>query len=135
MKPEVASKFENYPQSIRPKMMALRQMIIDIAKEIDNGKEPEESLKWGEPSYRSKKGSPVRIDWKSKAPEQYAVYFNCSTSLVGTFRIIYKNELRFEGNRAIVLDVESPVPEKELRHCLSLALNYHNIKHLPLLGT
>ncbi|MEM7102787.1 MAG: DUF1801 domain-containing protein [Bacteroidota bacterium] len=134
MKPEVAQKFDNYPDGIKPKMLALRQMIIDVAQQVDNGRQPEESLKWGEPSYKSKKGSPVRIDWKTKAPEQYAVYFNCSTSLVGTFRIIYEDTFEFEGNRAIILKLDQPVPEKALRHCLELALNYHNIKHLPMLG-
>ncbi|MEL6650702.1 MAG: hypothetical protein AAFQ87_07870 [Bacteroidota bacterium] len=81
----VAAKFEAYPDEIRPKLWRLRQLIIDTASEIEGINRLEESLKWGEPSYQCRKGSPIRMDWKERAPEQYAIYFNCSTSLVETF--------------------------------------------------
>ena len=41
---------------------------------------------------------------------QYAVYFHCQTNLVETFRELYP-ELRYEGNRAILLGAEDKVPE------------------------
>ncbi len=42
--------------------------------------------------------------------------------------------LRFEGNRAVLFDVDTSIPVAELKHCISLALTYHKVKHLPLLG-
>ena len=53
---------------------------LGTAKEADKDllKELEETLKWGEPSYLVKKGSTIRMDWKSKAPNQYAMYFKCT---------------------------------------------------------
>ena len=56
----------------------------------------EETLKWGEPSYLTKYGSTVRMDWKEKNPEQFAVYFKCTSALVPTFKTIYKDKFKFE---------------------------------------
>jgi len=94
----------------------------------------EETLKWGEPSYLTKNGSTVRIDWKEKKPNQFAMYFKCTSKLVPTFKKIYANTFEFEGNRAIIFKLNNKIPEKELKHCISMALTYHKIKHIPLLG-
>lgn len=132
--PKVAEVFNNYPDHVRPKMMHLRQLILDTAAETDEFKKLEETLSWGEPSYKTKTGSTIRMDWKKKQPDQYAMYFTCTTSLVDTFRKLYRNKLTFEENRAIVFDLSEEVPDLEVKHCISLALTYHNIKHLPMLG-
>ena len=132
--PKVADVFNQYPDHVRPKMMHLRQLILDTATETGDVKKLEETLSWSEPSYKTKTGSTIRIDWKQKQPDQYAIYFTCTTSLVDTFRKLYGNKLRFEGNRAIVFDLSDNVPDLELKHCISLALTYHNVKHLPMLG-
>lgn len=81
-----------------------------------------------------KKGSTIRIDWKPKYVDQYAVYFHCKTKLVDTFRELYPDAFRYDGNRAIVFNEKSELPVKELKHCIALSLNYHKIKYLPMLG-
>mgnify|MGYP003144441943 CR=1 FL=1 len=68
-------------------------------------------------------------------PEHIAVYFKCTSKLVPTFKSLYKDKFNFEGNRAIVFQLKDKIPVKELKHCIALALTYHKIKHLPLLGT
>ncbi|QQX78192.1 DUF1801 domain-containing protein [Aequorivita iocasae] len=115
-------------------MLQLRQMVLKTASEIDGLQKLEETLKWGEPSYLTKNGSTVRMDWKEKNPEQIAVYFKCTSNLVPTFRAIYKDKFNFEGNRAIVFKLKDKIPVTELKHCIALALTYHKVKHLPLLG-
>ncbi len=40
----------------------------------------------------------------------------------------------FEGKRAIVFRESDELPVEQLKHCVSLALTYHRVKHLPLLG-
>ena len=55
---------------------------------------------------------------------RYAVYFHCQTDLVETFRELYP-ELRYGGNRSILLDAGEKLPEAALRHCIALALTYH----------
>lgn len=133
MNEAVRARFAHYPVEARQTMTQLREVILAIAADLDLG-EVEESLKWGEPSYCVTKGSPVRIDWKLKSPNHCFIFFNCQTKLVDTFRELYGDTLEFQGNRAIVLCLEQPLPRQTLTRCLELALTYQSRKHLPLLG-
>lgn len=132
--PRVQNVFDQYPKSVKGSMLNLRTLMLQTASEIEGLEKLEETLKWGEPSYLTKKGSTVRIDWKKKTPDQYAVYFKCTSKLVATFKIIYNEKFKFEGNRAIIFQLDDSIPENELKHCIALALTYHQVKHLPLLG-
>lgn len=126
--------FDNYPREVLPQLLQLRQLIFEVAKERGLRDNIEETLKWGEPSYLSKKGSTVRLDWKESKPDRISLYFNCNTKLVDTFRAIFPDDLAFEDNRAIVLELGKELPVQELKTCILLALTYHTRKHLPLLG-
>lgn len=132
--PEVKLVFDNYPKTVLNKMLPLRNLIIETAKETDVIKNLEETLKWGEPSYLTKNGSTIRIDWKPKSPNQYAMYFQCTSRLVETFKMIFKNTFDFEGKRAIIFQTENEIPTEELKYCIKAALTYHKVKHLPTLG-
>ncbi|MAD75928.1 MAG: hypothetical protein CML20_14270 [Rheinheimera sp.] len=129
----VKTRFEEYPENVRPRLEQLRNLILKLSSDLDLGK-VEESLKWGEPSYSVKTGSPIRIDWKFKSPDNFFLFFNCKTKLVDTFRELHNSTLEFQGNRAIVLSVCNPLPEAAIKHCVELALTYQQRKHLPLLG-
>ena len=131
---EVEEVFNTYPKHIYQKMMCLRQLVLDTASQSDGVGALEETLKWGEPSYLIKSGSTIRMDWKGSSPEKYALYFNCKTTLVDTFRELYSDALTFEGNRAIVFQRHEEVPIAAVMHCIFLSLTYHNRKHLPMLG-
>jgi len=131
---EVAKVFAEYPEKAREKLLHLRQLILDVASGSENISELEETLKWGEPSYLAEGGSTVRLGWKKSKPDVYAIYFNCNTKLVDTFRELYADTFQFDGNRAIVFDLQEVVPEKALQHCIALSLEYHRLKHLSLLG-
>ena len=132
--PEVETVFQNYPDSVRDKIVALRNLILETARETETITALEETLKWGEPSYLTKIGSTIRIDWKAKTPDQYAMYFKCTSKLVPTFRMAYEDVFTFEGNRAIVFQLDEKVPEKELKSCIQAGLTYHKVKGLPMLG-
>lgn len=133
---EVAAVFDAYPKVVKTKLMFLRQLIFDVASETDGVGELEEALRWGQPSYlttKSKSGSLIRIDQIKSQEGKYAMYFHCQTTLVDTFKEMFRDEFKFEGNRAILFDENDEVPVKELRHCISLALTYHHqsLKHMP----
>ena len=132
--PYTTEVFENYPDSVQSQMEKLRELVLEAASEVDGLEDLEETLKWGEPSYLTKHGSTVRMDWKEKTPDQYAMYFKCTSKLVPTFKELYQDVFTFEGDRAIVFKLDERIPEKELKHCIKLALTYHKVKHLPLLG-
>lgn len=132
--PKVDAIFASYPKIVRDKMQFLRTLVIETATETEGVTELEETLKWGEPSFVTKHGSTLRMDWKKNTPDQYAMYFQCTSRLVETFRIVFDNELQFEGNRAIVFTLNQKIPVYELKKCIKAALTYHNVKHLIALG-
>ncbi|GAL17429.1 hypothetical protein JCM19235_5978 [Vibrio maritimus] len=133
MDKDVYTRFAQYPDNVRVRLVELRALILSLANELDVG-EVEESLKWGEPSYSVKFGSPIRLDWKIKSPTSYYLFFHCQTKLVDTFRELYADELVFQGNRAIVLSINEPLKRDIVKHCLTLAMTYQQRKHLPMLG-
>ncbi|MBI9053459.1 MAG: DUF1801 domain-containing protein [Bacteroidales bacterium] len=132
--PEVESVFNNYPEIVCNKILHLQKLIIETANEIEEITDIEETLKWGEPSYLTKIGSTIRIDWKENKPNQYAMYFKCTSKLVPSFKMIYNDLFEFEGTRAIVFQMNDKIPETELKNCIRAGLTYHKVKHLPMLG-
>jgi len=131
--PRVIPKFDSYPAEIKPQMEYLRKLVIEVAEEI-NLTQLEETLKWGEPSYLAKKGSTLRMDWKAKSPNQYAMYFKCTSKLVLTFKEVSGDLFNYETTRAIVFQLDDHIPEKELKECIKAALAYPGVKDLPQLG-
>lgn len=130
---EIREKLASYPKHIRPLLINLRRHIIETAK-TDKIDSLTEALKWGQPSYLAKNGSTIRLDWSEKTPNQYYLYFTCSTKLIETFREIYPNVFDYQGNRAIIFQLDEEINIKILSHCISMSLNYHKLKKFPLLG-
>jgi len=128
--PEVEAVFASYPPNTQKKLRQIRRLVFKTAAAIEGVGPVTETLKWGEPAYlteKSKSGSTIRMGWKKSSPSQYAIYFNCQTSLIDTCRTLFP-ELTFEGNRAIVFDVSDPLPVESVARCLELALTYHLTK-------
>jgi len=126
--PEVATLFAAYPKDIKAKLLFLREMIFDVAAEMKEVGELEETLKWGQPSYlttTTKSGSLIRIDQIKNSHGNYAMYFHCQTTLVDTFSEMFPDKFCLVGNRSIVFKSTDRVPVKELRQCIKLALTYH----------
>jgi hypothetical protein len=123
---EVKEVFNRYNKDVGAKLLFLRELIFKTAEQTDGVGEIEETLKWNEPSYitKPKSGSTIRLN-RIKDSNKYAMYFNCQTTLVSTFRQIYPTEFKYEGNRSIVFELTDKVSVEELSHCISLALTYH----------
>lgn len=132
--PAVEEVFQQHSEHIQQKLRYLRELILETARETEDLLQLEETLKWGEPSYLTKKGSTIRLNKRKANPNQYAIFFKCTSKLVVTFKAIYGDIFKYEKTRAIVFDLEDEIPTSELKHCIQLALTYHRIKHLPLLG-
>jgi hypothetical protein len=123
----VAAVFSSYPTRVRTKLLALRRLILDTARNTHGVGPLEETLKRGQVSYltsESRSGTTIRIDRVKAAPDRYALYFHCQTNLVETFRELYP-ELVYGGNRCILLDAAEKMPKDALSHCVALALTYH----------
>lgn len=132
--PAFSKRFDQYPPAAREKMRRLRELVHESLCDQENVTEIEETLKWGEPSFITRHGSTLRMDWKERAPDQYAVYFKCTSKLVPTFKKVFDGLFRFEKDRAIVFTMDDIIPEPELKQCIAATLDYHNVKHLPNLG-
>ena len=132
LQPGVAAVFANYPENARLRLLALRQLVFETAATLEGVGPLTETLKWGEPSYlteQSKSGSTIRIGWRAAQPEHYALFLNCNTTLISDVRAIYDDAPEFvgtfEGNRAIVIPIDAPLPKEPLQVCIQAALTYH----------
>jgi len=132
--PQVDEIFARYPDSVRNQMQFLRSLVIETARETEGIDSLEETLKWGEPAFVTKNGSTLRMDWKERTPNQYAVYFQCTSRLVDSFRLAFDQTFQYEGNRAIVFRLNEKLPVEELKACIKATLTYHKVKHLITLG-
>lgn len=129
--PGVAEIFAAFPRELRPRLLELRALILDVAARSPTVGTILEALRWGQPSYltpESGSGSIIRIDRIKSQPGKVAVYFHCQSGLIGEFRELYGNRLKFEGKRCIVLDVQETLPNDAMSHCIRLALTYHHRK-------
>jgi hypothetical protein len=124
----VSDTFDGYPADIRARLLALRDLIYDVAAETDGVGQLEETLKWGQISYRTpatKSGTTIRIDAIPGQPEQIGMFVHCQTTLVDTYRTLYGDTLAFDGDRCVRIDARGELPEDAVRHCIQLALTYH----------
>jgi hypothetical protein len=124
----VAAVFDAYPPAAREQLLSLRELIFEVAASTPGVGALQETLKWGEPAYltpHTKSGSTLRIGFKPSQPDQYALYVNCQTNLIDTFRAMFGNEFNFEGNRAVVFQVGDTPPADALALCIAAALTYH----------
>lgn len=125
--PDVERAFAAYPEAVRARLLDVRALIYDTADAIDGVGPLTETLKWGEPAYlteASKSGSTIRLGALRDAPDTAAVFVNCQTTLVDSFRSIAPG-LSYRGDRAVLLAAAEPLPLDPLRRCLALALIYN----------
>ena len=125
---QVATVFAGYAEPVRSRLLALRELIFATAAETDGVGQLVETLKWGEPAYlteRPRTGSTIRINALKGTDDGYAMFVHCQTTLVSTYRELYPETFRFDGNRALLFSADTPVPVDPLKHCIALALTYH----------
>jgi len=116
--PQVAAVFAAYPAPLRKRLLALRDLVFDVAAKTEGVGPLTETLKWGQPSYlteATRSGTMVRID-RLKKGDGYAIYFHCQSGLVPKFRELYADIFRFEGKRALLFGPAERLPVRALRH-------------------
>jgi hypothetical protein len=127
----VAEKFSSYAPATRNKLLALRELIFDVAQGMPEVGPLEETLKWGQPAYLTRatgSGSLIRVDEVKAVQGRYAMFFHCQTTLVDSFKETYRSVFKFEKNRALLFDANDAVPVDALCHCIAMALTYHHSK-------
>lgn len=122
----VEAVFLEYPEPHKSHLIEIRELILDTADTLELPDGIEETLKWGEPSYLPRKprvGSTVRIG--KFDDNNVGLYFNCQTMLVESFRSMYGDELAYSKNRAVLFNLNEPLPKKIIQACSRKALRYH----------
>jgi hypothetical protein len=126
--PEVAAAFDAFAPTQRQTLLALRDIVLETAADHPWIGELDEGPKWGEPAYRPRRtrtGTTVRLGVSAKSPAACAIFVNCKTSLLATYRDLYPGVFGFEGDRALILPAGETLPAAAVSHCISLALTYH----------
>ncbi|MFC4235191.1 DUF1801 domain-containing protein [Thalassospira xianhensis] len=127
---ELAAKLATYPDTATAALLKVRGWIFELAATDPAIGKITETLKWDEPAWLppSQSGTTIRADWKSKAPDQIVIYVNCQTDLIDRVRSHFEGILQCEGNRAIILPLDRPLPEGPVKTALGWALTYHRDK-------
>ena len=127
--PDVAAALDGIPPAARERLAELRALIFETAAATPGVGALTETLKWGEPAYlteATKSGSTIRLGVAKDG--RCAVYLNCKTTLVEQYRAAFSDVLGFEGNRAVLLDLDAPLPSRALAQVIAMALTYHRRK-------
>lgn len=125
--PEAVQRvFNRYPAHALTLALELRAMIFDEATHRDVGPLLE-TLKWGQPAYlthATRAGTTLRLHWSEKIPTQMQMLVHCQTDLVSRWHTHFP-DLHYAGNRAVLLELDAPVPKAALRSAIGMALTYH----------
>lgn len=127
MSPDVRAAFDAFPIAARERLLAIRDLILNAAVETQTGPLTE-TLKWSQPAYLTevtKSGTTIRLGLPKGDPSVVALFVHCQSNLVERWRATYGNDLRFEGNRAVLVPIKGQLPEKPLLQIVQSALTYH----------
>lgn len=131
----IAAALSRHPAMVRSRLLRIRDLVFAVAAETEGVAPLTETLKWGEPAYlteASGSGTTIRLGVSRMAPGDCAVFVNCRTTLVETFRSHFAADFAFEGNRGLIIAAARPLPEAPLALCLRAALTYHGCRARPL---
>lgn len=126
----IATALARHPSPLQPRFAEIRALIFEVAAQTDGVGPLTECLKWGEPAYltdASRSGSTIRLGVVKSRPNRCAVFFNCQTTLIETFRTQFAEVFDFDKNRALILR-DGDLPRAALALCLQAALTYHRTK-------
>lgn len=123
---DVLNRYEGYEKKYKKMLIEIREIIFDVSEKLYGTGSITEELKWNQPSYSSKYGSPVRLDVFDN--DNIGVFFNCQTTLVENFRVLFGDLFSYSKNRAVILNIYDSIPKNELSICIETALTYHKIK-------
>ncbi len=127
MQTNIENSYARFETETRADLLAIRGMVLNVAKANETIGELEETLKWGEPSYltpKTKSGSTLRLG-QTKTDSKPALFVNCQTTLVDEVRELYPDIFSYEGTRGVVLKSAPEDVAQELEHIIALVLTYH----------
>lgn len=128
----VAAAFAEFPEPVRPGLLALRGLIFRVAQDLPEVGRLEETLKWGQPAYltpETRTGTTLRLGVPKAGG--FAIYAHCQTTVIADFRALFPEDFTYEGNRAVLFRESGEVKEAPLRLLIRAALTYHAKGRVP----
>lgn len=122
--PAVKAALAGHDGDARAHILALRDLIYEVAETLPVGR-IDESLKWGQPSYTTadiKAATPIRLGVTKDG--DVAVLTHCQSTVMSDFRALAPQDMRFDGNRALLLDPAAPLPTEAIVPLIRAALTY-----------
>jgi hypothetical protein len=120
----VADAFTAFPPQVRLRMLLLRTQIYLAADESQTAPVAE-SLKWGQPSYLTSTGTPIRLGWKADRPDTCQALVHCQTDLISQWRMIFRDAFTYEGTRAVNIPVTEDISLLAFQKMAQMAHLYH----------
>lgn len=120
-------QFASWSEPAQKAAWDCRTLFHDIAAENALGA-LDESLKWGQPSWRPKRlrtGSTLRMSWSPASPDRLALFVDCKTDLAARMQEIYPDLPANDGRRALAVDLRAELPRQALAHLAQMTFTYH----------
>ena len=131
MPDNVARIVAGYPPVAAAHLRNIRDLIYAMAAADSDIGPITETLKWNEPAYLTEatgSGTTIRLAWKESNPDRIGIYVHCQTNIIETLRAMLPDDIEFEGNRALLLDIAKPLPAEPVRIAVRMAMTYHLAK-------
>jgi len=108
----IAAAFDLPDEKARAGLLALRDLILETAGALPDIGPVEEALRWGQPSYISRKGTPLRLGVPKSG--RFGLFVHCQSRVIPNYLERYPAWDRIEGTRALLFD--RPDQIEPLRH-------------------
>jgi hypothetical protein len=124
--PNIQAAYDAFPPAARSGALALRALIYEAAKGVEDLAPPTECLRWGQPSYITPIGSTLRIGVPKSGG--FALYAHCQSTIISEFAQTFGADFRIEGNRAVLFQSAHDIQPEKLRLMIEHALTYKRKK-------
>lgn len=120
---QVAAAFAAMPSEPRDGLLRLRELIFEVARDLPNAPAVEETLKWGQPAYLTRKGSTIRLGVPKSGG--FALFVHCQSRLIPDYEVAFPMADRIEGTRAVLFDAADQIDAGRHGWLIARALTYH----------
>lgn len=124
---DVRATYQSWPAPAMQQAWQVRTILLDTAPAI--GSAPVvESLKWGEPALRPRRGgTTLRIAWSPRQPDDIGLFVDCKTDLCQRMSGDFPQAFSYAPPRAMYLPVAGDLPKDALRHLARIAFRYKRV--------
>lgn len=126
----LTARIADWPVKARNTLWQCREIFETVAKQAAVGT-LDETLKWGQPSWRPTKprtGSTLRMDWNPKFPDQLSLFVDCKTDLAARMQTLYPHLSENDGQRHLAISLDAPLPVQAITHLADMTFTYHRAK-------